>query len=361
MTPLNGSLDTGRCRSARVLEGQSARSSGKRQSSRNGNSFAAPHHRGMPDRVSVFCTLLLASRAHERSRLGLVPELAPWREVSRCAGAGQGTPKKAFASGLGQLSPPRSSLSMTRAMGTKAGASFTAGRPGGVDALHLRQVGQVREISSHGKRNAEHRSVLASVTSRPRREPRVNLGSHPQDDSPKSDGRRIYVSCLLPSAPDSPCTKQQSVPCDRDWRMLTPLPRNDDRHLALETRFQFERAHHMGRVRNRNGPKDSILRPKRLGLTWQQLLLNTGTPVDLFRAGPQARMARDDSWAIQGIFPTCRTRHRGSAATPGRQGRAPIANAPSRPPSNRARLLPLAARTSAAQTGRVAPVNRFES
>src|SRR5439155_26208474 len=46
-------LDTGRCRSARVLEGQSARSSGKRQSSRGGNSFTAPHHRGMPRRVSV--------------------------------------------------------------------------------------------------------------------------------------------------------------------------------------------------------------------------------------------------------------------------------------------------------------------
>ena len=65
--------------------------------------------------------------------------------------------------------------------------------------------------------------------------------------------------------------------------MLT-LFRNDDRHFALETRFQFERAHHMGRVRNRNGAKDPILRPKRLGLKWQQLLLNMGTLVDWFRA-----------------------------------------------------------------------------
>jgi hypothetical protein len=101
----------------------------------------------------------------------------------------------------------------------------------------------------------------------------------------KNENPRIYVECLLPSAPDSPCQKLQSVSCDLDWRMLTPLPRNDERYIALDQRFQFERAHHMGRVRNRNGAKDSILRPKRLGLKWQQLLLSLGTMIDWFRAG----------------------------------------------------------------------------
>jgi hypothetical protein len=101
----------------------------------------------------------------------------------------------------------------------------------------------------------------------------------------KDENPRIYVKCLLPSAPGSPCAKAQSVPCDLDWRMLTPIPRSDDRYLALDLRFQFERAHHMGRVRNRNGAKDPILRPKRLGLAWQQLLLDLGTLVDWFRAG----------------------------------------------------------------------------
>jgi hypothetical protein len=103
----------------------------------------------------------------------------------------------------------------------------------------------------------------------------------------RADGEtpRIYAECILPSAPGSPCNKKQSVSCALDWRMLRPLELNNERYLALESRFQFERAHHMGRVRNRNGGKDPILRPKRLGLPWQQLLLTVATMVDWLRAG----------------------------------------------------------------------------
>ena len=82
----------------------------------------------------------------------------------------------------------------------------------------------------------------------------------------KDENPRLYVRCLLPSALDSRCRKLQSVSCDLDYRMLLPIPRNDERYLALEGRTQFERAHHMGRVRNRASAKDPILRPKRLGL-----------------------------------------------------------------------------------------------
>ncbi len=103
--------------------------------------------------------------------------------------------------------------------------------------------------------------------------------------SRRGENPRLLVKCLLPSAPDSPCSKLQSVPCELDWRMLTELPRNDPRYLALESRFQFERSHHLRRVRNRNGAKDPLLRPKRLGRRWQQLLLSTGTMLDWFRAG----------------------------------------------------------------------------
>lgn len=96
---------------------------------------------------------------------------------------------------------------------------------------------------------------------------------------------RLYVQCLLPSAPDSPCRKTQSVPCDLDWRMLTPLPCNDPRYIALESRFQFERAHHHARVRNKTGGKDVLTRPKRLGRAWQQLRLDLGNLTDWLRAG----------------------------------------------------------------------------
>jgi len=96
---------------------------------------------------------------------------------------------------------------------------------------------------------------------------------------------RIYVKCSLPSASDSPCQKLQSVSCAHDWRMLTELPRNDPRYLALESFFQLERSHQVRRVRNRSGAKDPLLRPKRLGRLWQQLSLSLGTMVDWFRAG----------------------------------------------------------------------------
>jgi hypothetical protein len=96
---------------------------------------------------------------------------------------------------------------------------------------------------------------------------------------------RIYVKCLLPSAPDSPCQKLQSVSCALDWRMLTELTRNDPRYLALESFFQLERSHQVRRVRNRSGGKGPLLRPKRLGRAWQQFQLSMGTLIDWFRAG----------------------------------------------------------------------------
>ncbi len=101
----------------------------------------------------------------------------------------------------------------------------------------------------------------------------------------KRENPRLLVKCLLPSAPDSPCSRWQSVSCERDWLMLTELERNDPRYLALESRFQFERSHHLRRARNRNGAKDPLLRPKRLGRRWQQLLLSVGSMLDWFRAG----------------------------------------------------------------------------
>lgn len=100
-----------------------------------------------------------------------------------------------------------------------------------------------------------------------------------------NENPRIYFRCLLPSAPESPCGKLQSVPCSLNWRMLTPVERTDPRHLAIEKRFQFERSHHHARVRNRNGGKDPIVRPKRLGRAWQQLLLTLGGLLDWYRAG----------------------------------------------------------------------------
>jgi hypothetical protein len=97
---------------------------------------------------------------------------------------------------------------------------------------------------------------------------------------------RLYVQCQLPYAPDSPCRKTWSVPCNLDWRMLTPLPRNDRVYIALETLgFQFERAHHHARVRNKTGGKDVLTRPKRLGRPWQQLRLDLGNLTDWLRAG----------------------------------------------------------------------------
>jgi hypothetical protein len=101
----------------------------------------------------------------------------------------------------------------------------------------------------------------------------------------EGENPRLRVRCLLPSSPDSPCNKDQTVSCAHDWRMLTELERHDERYLALAMRFQSEGSHHQRRVRNRNGAKDPLLRPRRLGRAWQQTLLSMGVMVDWFRAG----------------------------------------------------------------------------
>jgi hypothetical protein len=116
----------------------------------------------------------------------------------------------------------------------------------------------------------------------------------------RDENPRIYVQCLLPSAGDSRCRKRQSVSCHLDPRMLTPLARNDNRYLALEGRFQFERVHNSTRIRNRNGAKDPILRPKRLGQPWQQLLVHLGNMVDWFRAGLKHDWLNEIAQAVPG-------------------------------------------------------------
>jgi hypothetical protein len=90
---------------------------------------------------------------------------------------------------------------------------------------------------------------------------------------------------LAPLTLQLACQRLQSVSCAFDWRMLTELPGDDPRYLALASPFQLERSHHLRRVRNRNGVNEPLLRPKRLGRAWQQLLLSLGTMLDWFRAG----------------------------------------------------------------------------
>jgi hypothetical protein len=87
--------------------------------------------------------------------------------------------------------------------------------------------------------------------------------------------------------------------------MLTELPGDDPRYLALASLFQLERSHHLRRARNRNGVNDPLLRPKRLGRAWQQLLLSLGTMLDWFRAGLKHGWLESEGRRFKGYEPRC--------------------------------------------------------
>lgn len=97
---------------------------------------------------------------------------------------------------------------------------------------------------------------------------------------------RLIVKCAGGGEPGSPCaTAKPSVSCADDWRFLLPLWRDDIRYQALRYRWEREHAHHQARTRNRVSGKEDMLRPKRIGVAWQQTLVNLADALDWFRAG----------------------------------------------------------------------------
>jgi hypothetical protein len=54
--------------------------------------------------------------------------------------------------------------------------------------------------------------------------------------------------------------------------MLLPLWRTSETYMALRlAHMDYERAHQLARVRNNDGGDHNIIRPRKIGLAWQQL------------------------------------------------------------------------------------------
>lgn len=99
---------------------------------------------------------------------------------------------------------------------------------------------------------------------------------------------RVYYQCGLPAHPTSPCAKQQSIACSKDWRLVGHLWHDDPRYIALDARrWPGENTHHRSRTRSKVGPKTIDSRPKRLGRDWQQLRASLSVLRDWLRAAAQ--------------------------------------------------------------------------
>jgi len=88
---------------------------------------------------------------------------------------------------------------------------------------------------------------------------------HPNGGKP-----RIWFHCNLELT--TACTKDQSISCSADWRLLIPLWRTDPTYHELRSSHnQYERAQHHWRQRYLVAGDDRVTRPKRRGIGCQKL------------------------------------------------------------------------------------------
>jgi hypothetical protein len=75
---------------------------------------------------------------------------------------------------------------------------------------------------------------------------------------------RLWFVCERPTL-DCPAG-ERSVSCQESWKMLLPLWRTNETHLALRNaHMEYERSHNLARVRNNDGGDHHINRPRKVG------------------------------------------------------------------------------------------------
>jgi hypothetical protein len=94
------------------------------------------------------------------------------------------------------------------------------------------------------------------------------------------DGRaRVWVRCERPG-PDCP-TGEQVFRCVLDWRTILPISRGSKLYMALRTSdLEYERSHHLARMRNNDSADHHITRPRTIGIGWQQLHATASVLID---------------------------------------------------------------------------------
>lgn len=93
---------------------------------------------------------------------------------------------------------------------------------------------------------------------------------------------RLRVKCELRLTPD--CAKTQSIACEEEWRMLTPMSRLSDTYHALaHSAKNKEHVFRHWRDRYTVAGNDVDNRPKRPGLGWQQLRAQVALLLEWFQ------------------------------------------------------------------------------
>jgi len=93
---------------------------------------------------------------------------------------------------------------------------------------------------------------------------------------------RIGVRCLIGATAE--CTKDQTIACGEDWRLLLPLWRTDALYHELkESHQEYEGVHRYWRERYKVGVDHISIRPKARGIGWHRLRAYVACLVDWLR------------------------------------------------------------------------------
>jgi hypothetical protein len=105
-------------------------------------------------------------------------------------------------------------------------------------------------------------------------------------DGPKHNRPRLWVKCSYPKT--DACEKEQAISCSNDWRRLLPVWRTHDAYQAMRQSHQrFEGKHQALRSNYLIAPNSYAIRPKRIGIAWQQLRANAALLIEWLRFGIQ--------------------------------------------------------------------------
>jgi hypothetical protein len=99
----------------------------------------------------------------------------------------------------------------------------------------------------------------------------------------KNDGKpRLWFRCILQFTAE--CAKEQTIACEKDWRMLIPLSRTESLYHELkESHRSYEATHDYWRDRYKVAADTLAIRPKVVSLDWHRLRANVACLVDWLR------------------------------------------------------------------------------
>jgi len=101
-------------------------------------------------------------------------------------------------------------------------------------------------------------------------------------DGPKHNRPRLWYRCAAGTEPS--CAKEQVVSCSRNWRRLLPVWRTHSAYLAMaQSHKSYEGKHQALRSNYLLAPNAYAIRPKRIGMAWQQLRANAALLVEWLR------------------------------------------------------------------------------